>query len=109
MVLTLGNDHNWLGTLPAFMQFLFAFFHVVVCNFLFAQSIDSHSNIGKMTECFWQFVFEKFKFFSVNLSSLTCDLGALSLLSNRADSLAMGVVGWTCVGTAFPNLFHALL
>jgi len=40
-----------------------------------------------MTECFWQFVFENIKFFSVSLSSLTFDLGSLSLLSNRADSL----------------------
>ena len=32
-------------------------------------------------------VFKNFLFSSGNLSSLTCDLGSLSLLSNRADSL----------------------
>ena len=32
-------------------------------------------------------VFKKFQFSSGNFSSLACDLGSLSLLSNRTDSL----------------------
>jgi len=39
-------------------------------------------------------VFEKFKFSSgknISLTYLTCDLGLLSLLSNRADSLVTSV------------------
>jgi len=52
MVLTLGNGHIWLGAPPVVLQYIFVFFHFVMCNFLFAKSIRSHSDIGKMTECF---------------------------------------------------------
>jgi len=52
MVLTGGNGQIWLGAPPIVLQFIFVFFHFVVCNFLFAKRIRSHSDIGKMTECF---------------------------------------------------------
>jgi len=52
MVLTLGNGQTWLGTFPVVLKFLFVFFHLVVCNCLFAKNIHSHSDIGKMKECF---------------------------------------------------------
>jgi len=48
MVLTLGNGQTWLGTFPVVLKFLFVFFHLVVCNCLFAKNIHSHSDIGKM-------------------------------------------------------------
>jgi len=43
------------------------------------------------------YAFENFYFSSGNLSSLSCDLGSLSLLSNRADSLVTNLQ--TCVKT----------
>ena len=46
----------WLGTPPVVLQFILLFFHFVVCNCLFEKYIGSHSDIGKMTECFWQYV-----------------------------------------------------
>jgi len=52
MVLTLGNGQILLGTPPVVLQFIFVFFHFVVCNCLFAKNIRSPSDIGKMTECF---------------------------------------------------------
>jgi len=56
MVLTLGNAQIWLGTPPIVLKFILVFFHFVVCNRLFAKSIRSHSAIGRMTECFLQYV-----------------------------------------------------
>jgi len=50
MVLTLGNGQIWLGAPPVVLQFLFVFFHFMVCKCLFAKSIRSHSDIAKMTE-----------------------------------------------------------
>jgi len=54
MVLTVGNGQIWLGAPPEVLQFILVFFHLVVCNCLFAKHIgsQSHSDIGKMTECF---------------------------------------------------------
>jgi len=49
MVLTLGNGQIWLRTPPVVLQFILVFFHVMVCNCLFAKNIRSHSDIGKMT------------------------------------------------------------
>ena len=54
MGLTLGNAQIWLGTTPVVLKFILAFFHCVVCSCLFAISIRSHSDIGRMTERFWQ-------------------------------------------------------
>jgi len=51
-VLTLGNDSIYLGTPPVLLEFIFEFFHFTFCNCLFAKNIRSHSDIGKMTECF---------------------------------------------------------
>jgi len=56
MVLTLGNGHIWLGTPPVVLQYILVFFHFVVCKCLFAKHTGSHSDIGKMTECFCQYV-----------------------------------------------------
>jgi len=50
-VLTLGNGQIWLGIPPVVLQFILVFFHVMVCNFLFAKNIRSHSVIGKRTGC----------------------------------------------------------
>jgi len=52
MVSSLGNGQIWLGTPPVVLQFILVFFHFVVCNCLLAIRIVSHSDIGKMTECF---------------------------------------------------------
>jgi len=52
MVLTLGNGHIWLGTPPVVLQYLLVFSHFVVCNCPFTKHTGSHSDIGKMTECF---------------------------------------------------------
>jgi len=52
MVLTLGNGQLWLETPPVVLQFILVFFHFVVCNCLFAKHLGSHSDIGKLTECF---------------------------------------------------------
>jgi len=52
MVLTLGNGQIWLGTPPVVLQFILVFFHFVVCNCLLSKHIGSHSDIGKLTECF---------------------------------------------------------
>jgi len=52
MVLTLGNGQICLVTPPVVLQFILVFFHFVVCNFLFAKHVGSHSDIGKLTECF---------------------------------------------------------
>jgi len=54
MVLTHGNGQIWLGTPPVVLQFILVFFHFVVCKCLFAKNTGSHSDIGKMTDCFWQ-------------------------------------------------------
>jgi len=51
------------------------------------RNIGSPSDIGKMTESFWQHVSLNNCNFLLKLSCLTCDLGSLSLLTNRADSL----------------------
>jgi len=88
----LKNGHIWLGTSPVVLKFILLFFHFVVCNCLFAKNIHSHSAIGEndrtiSTTC----VFKNFLFSSGNLCRLTCDLGSLSLLSNRADSLVTSV------------------
>jgi len=92
MVLTLGNGQIWLGTPPVVLQFILAFFYFVVCNCLFAKNIHSHYDIGKMTECFWQYAsLKNFNFFSGNLNSRTYDLCSLSLLLNPADPLLTSV------------------
>jgi len=52
MVLTLGIGQIWLGTPPVVLQFILVFFHFVVCSCLFAKHLGSHSDIGKLTECF---------------------------------------------------------
>jgi len=52
LVLTLGNGQIWLGTPPVVLQIILVFFHFVVCHCLFAKHMDSHSDVGKMTECF---------------------------------------------------------
>jgi len=52
MILTLGNGHIWLGTPPVVLQYILVFFHFVLCKCLFAKHTGSHSDIGKMTECF---------------------------------------------------------
>jgi len=52
MVLTLGNAQIWLGTPPVGLKFILVFFHFVVCNCPFPKSIRSHSDIGRMMECF---------------------------------------------------------
>jgi len=52
MVLTLGNGQIGLGTPPVVLQFISVFFRFVVCNCLFAKHLGSHSDIGKLTECF---------------------------------------------------------
>jgi len=49
---TFGNGEIWPGTPPVVLQFILVFFHFVVCDFLFAKNIRSHSDIGKMKECF---------------------------------------------------------
>jgi len=56
MVLTLGNGQIWLGTCLVVLLFILVFFHFVVCNCLFAKAIRSHSDIGKMQECFRRYV-----------------------------------------------------
>jgi len=52
MDLTLGNGQIWLGTPPVMLQFILIFFHFVVCICLFMKHPGSHSDIGKLTECF---------------------------------------------------------
>jgi len=52
VVLTPGNGQISLGTLPVVLQLILVFFHFAVCNCLFAKNVRSHSDIGKMTECF---------------------------------------------------------
>jgi len=55
-VLTLGNGQIWLGIPPVVLQFISVVSHFVVCTCLFAKNIRSHSDIGKRTECVWQYV-----------------------------------------------------
>jgi len=50
--MTPGNGQIWLGAPLVVLQFVFVFFHFVVCNLLLAKSIPSHSDIRKMTEYF---------------------------------------------------------
>jgi len=52
IVLTLENGQMWLGTSPVVLQFILVFFHIVVCNCLFATNNPTHADIGKMKECF---------------------------------------------------------
>jgi len=91
MVLTLGNGQIWLGTSSRVLQFILIFFHFLVYNCLFAKNIRSNSDIGKTKECFRRYVVLKILFSSGNLSSLTCDSGSLSLLSNRSAPLVTNV------------------
>jgi len=64
MVLTLGNGQMWLGTSPMVLKVILIFFHFVVYNCLFAKNIRSHSDIGKMKECFLRYVsLKNFNFF----------------------------------------------
>jgi len=51
MILTFANDQILFG-IPEGLQFIFVFFHFVVCNCLFAKVICPHSDIGKRTEYF---------------------------------------------------------
>jgi len=64
MVFIPSNGQIWLGTPPVVLQYIFVFFHLVVCNCVFAKSIRSHSDIGKMTESFGQYVSLKILNFS---------------------------------------------
>jgi len=52
VVLTPANVQIWLVTFPVALQFICVFFYFVICNYLFAKSIRSHSDIEKMAECF---------------------------------------------------------
>jgi len=90
MVLTRGNGQIWLGTSPVVLQFILVFFHIVVCNCLFAKNIRSHSDIEEMKEYFRRYMSLKMLLFYWE-RSLTCDLGSLWLLSNRPDSLVTSV------------------
>ena len=83
---TLGNGQIWRETPPVVLQFILVFFHFVVCNCLFAKNIRAHCDIGKMKECFWRYVSLKKFNFLLGTSSLTCDVGSLSLLSNCTES-----------------------
>jgi len=56
MVFTLGNSQIWLGTSLVVLQFISLFFHFVICNCLAAKNIHSHSDTGKMKECFRRYV-----------------------------------------------------
>jgi len=56
MVFTLGNGQIWFGSSLVVLQFILVFFHFVVCNCLFAKNINSHSDTGKMKECFRRYV-----------------------------------------------------
>jgi len=51
-VLTLENGQMWLGTSPVVLQYILVFFHFVVWNCLFVTNNPTHSDIGKMKECF---------------------------------------------------------
>ena len=92
MVLTLGNGQIWLGTFSSSLEICFSF--LSLCRLqLPLRKIHSFS--------FWHWenkrmlsttcVFQKFQFSSGALSRLTCDLGSLSLLPNRPDSLVTSV------------------
>jgi len=52
MVLTLGNGQIWLGTPAVVLQLTLVILNFVVCNCLFAKHLGSHSDGGKLTECF---------------------------------------------------------
>jgi len=67
MVLTPANDQSGHGTSPVVVQFLFVVFHFVVCNCLYAKGIRSHSDIGKMIQCFCQDVSENVWFCPRNI------------------------------------------
>jgi len=54
MVLTLGNGQICLGTPPVVLQIILVFF-----RFRQMPLREKHSDIGEMTECFWQYVSEK--------------------------------------------------
>jgi len=45
------------------LQFILGFLHFVVCNSLFATNNPTHSDIGKMKECFWWYVSLKISIF----------------------------------------------
>jgi len=47
MVITLGNGQIGLGTPPAVLQYILAFFHFVVCNCLFAKHLVLLPTLGK--------------------------------------------------------------
>ena len=38
------------------LQCIFVFIHFLICHCFSAKNICSHFDIGKMTECFWQYV-----------------------------------------------------
>jgi len=65
------NSQIWLGILPVALKYIFVFFYFVVCNCLFTKSIRSHSDIGRMIECFWQYLSLKNFKFLWDLSSVT--------------------------------------
>jgi len=46
-VLPLGNGQMWLETPPVVLQFILAFFHFVVCNCLFAETLVLLLTLGK--------------------------------------------------------------
>jgi len=63
MVFTFGNGQIWLGSSLVVLQFILVFFHFVVCNCLSAKNIHSHSDTGKMKECFRRYVSLKIFYF----------------------------------------------
>jgi len=56
---TLGNGQIWLATPPVVLQFIFVFFHFVVCNCLFAKNIRFHCDIAERNKYFRRYDFEK--------------------------------------------------
>jgi len=56
MVFIPANGEIWIATPPVALLCIFVCFHFVVCNCLLVKSICFHSDIGKMTQYFLQYV-----------------------------------------------------
>jgi len=59
MALTLRNGQIWLGAPPVALQFILYSSTLWSCKCLLAKSIRSHSDIGKMTGCFWRYYWNR--------------------------------------------------
>ena len=97
MVLTLEKWPYVTWNVSSSLKIYFTILPLCRLQLPLRKNSHSHSAIGENDRMLSMIcVFKEFWFSSRNLCRLTCDLGSLSLLSNRADSLVTSVSPQVC-------------